>query len=959
MAEKRKPFHQEVAENLIEQLKQGTAPWQRPWAPGEPGAGMPMNPTTGKRYKGINTLQLLSHGYSDQRWMTYNQAEAAGAQVRKGSKSTSIQYWKFTEERTQTDAQGKPVLDGAGQPVKIDVKLERPKVFYASVFNAEQIDGLPPLQQKEQKERTWDAVERADGILRASGAIINHYDETNRHGDRAFYRPATDTIQLPAQSQFASAGNYYATALHELGHWTGHASRLNRDLGHPFGSDGYAKEELRAEISSMILGDELGIGHDPGQHVAYVASWIKVLQDDPLEIFRAAAEAEKIQEFIHGLEQKQTLTNQLTQDIAPHQEDKTMARQYIDGLSFKGTYATRADALALGAQYDKEKMLWFIPADVDPSLFSRWGDKGSPPIVLTDEQAQAQSTRMKQLTLAAWNLERSANARASSQEKIYLNIPFKEKDEARALGARWDRQKQSWFIPTGNDPALFTKWERNASVEQSQSAAATPSSSSIPVDERQYLVVSFEERQAAKAAGALWDKSVKSWYIGPSADKDKLQNWLPENVDQQQDPAMPPKWEFADVLRAHGCVFDGGIAMYEHPIMDGQKHRIAVEGDKGSEQSGFYVGHLDGHPAGYVKNNRTGVETKWKSKGYTITAKQRDALLEEASLKQAAKNAERESNHKAVSEWVTEKLETLVPATAQVPYLVKKGIPPSRGVYTDQDGSKLYIPAMDVQGKAWTMQYISDDGSKQFVKNGRKNGCFHPVGGLSAIAKAPAIVIAEGYATAVSLSVALGYGTVAAFDAGNLGSVAALLTHKFPDKPLIIAGDDDKHLEKTEHGNRGVIAAMTTAARLGGKAVFPIFAPGEQDGDPKRYTDFNDLHTRSVLGLEAVTRQVGAIVARETKLQSNQVVNSRDTEVEVPWNKLPDEVRQIKEDAILDGRTVSLPKDAPAFLRAMDEEIRVHQDGLMKIQEVTGNSPHHDRLKKRGRSTSKSNGIKH
>ena len=99
--------------------------------------------------------------------------------------------------------------------------------------------------------------------------------------------------------------NYYATALHELGHWTGHASRLGRDLEHPFGSEGYAKEELRAEIASMILGDELGIGHDPGQHAAYVGTWINALRDDPLEIFRAAADAEKIHGYVLALEQQQ------------------------------------------------------------------------------------------------------------------------------------------------------------------------------------------------------------------------------------------------------------------------------------------------------------------------------------------------------------------------------------------------------------------------------------------------------------------------------------------------------------------------------------------------------------------------------------------------------------------------------------------------------------------------------
>ena len=310
----KKAFHEEVAEKLIEQLKEGTAPWQKPWSPGEPGSSLPMNPTTEKRYKGINAIRLMMEGRSDQRWMTYKQAQAEGAQVRKGEKGTSIQYWKFSEERTKKDDNGKPVIDTNGEPVKENVPLERPRVFFATVFNAEQIDGLPPMQRKEQ---TWNPIERAEHILATSDARIIH-----SAGDRAFYRPSTDSITMPERGQFETADRYYATALHELGHWTGHPSRLDRDLSNPFGSEGYAKEELRAEIASMILGDELGIGHDPKQHTAYVGSWIKSLQDDPLEIFRAAADAEKIQNFVLAFEQKQVQNQQIsvTQAVEQNQE---------------------------------------------------------------------------------------------------------------------------------------------------------------------------------------------------------------------------------------------------------------------------------------------------------------------------------------------------------------------------------------------------------------------------------------------------------------------------------------------------------------------------------------------------------------------------------------------------------------------------------------------------------------
>ena len=190
------------------------------------------------------------------------------------------------------DERGKPLLDAEGNTVYRSVQLEKPKVFSAVVFNAEQIDGLPPLQIK---TPDWDRHERAEAVLQASAVEIRH-----DQADRAFYRPATDRIHLPPRDSFPSADAFYSCALHEVGHASGHPTRLDRDLAHPFGSVGYAKEELRAEIASLMVGDQLGIGHDPGQHAAYLKSWVQVLKEDPKEILRASRDADKISELCAG-----------------------------------------------------------------------------------------------------------------------------------------------------------------------------------------------------------------------------------------------------------------------------------------------------------------------------------------------------------------------------------------------------------------------------------------------------------------------------------------------------------------------------------------------------------------------------------------------------------------------------------------------------------------------------------
>ncbi|MBS0551385.1 MAG: strawberry notch family protein [Proteobacteria bacterium] len=1180
VAEKRS-YAEQVADKLIEQLKQGAAPWQRPWDAAPPGSYYPMNPTTGKRYRGINSVYLLAQGRTDQRWMTYKQAAAVGAQVRKGEKGTPIQFWKFEEEQPKRDENGVPARDAEGRVQTVTVRFERPRVFFATVFNAEQIDGLPPL---ERPPRTWNPVERAERILRGSGAEIAHGRQ-----DRAYYQPATDTIQLPDKGQFPSASSYYAIALHELGHWTGHASRLNRDILNPFGSEGYAKEELRAEIASMILGDELGIGHDPGQHAAYVGSWIKALRDDPLEIFRAAAEAEKIKDYVLAFEQQQVLEQGVPQPQAdqrpPHEmtPDEFAAEATIEQLIDHGRrwsvtlgvrYAAFSDAPsaeaavadvhrgavnnALFLNTPDAAGIGFPPVLPPPAVLAHYPDlvaqylptneqettmpsPARPPTILPDDLlasragdtpvsrpgaeawivrhlergtlvAALETANLAQIERVAeileamqplntqntfwtrhalpqdpdaldaaiaaviepleqlreeakvgearragdraafdraardafdialphdWNghvavqasaevafngaahvvaaadlgvaprlwsvyaqredgrlafvqdfgsarqaehlafrltviaahsgddeQERAAILARAHEDRIrrdpnrsdediraaeaapmaaeldatlvasdwqehtagqeprqpvaadrpardgrtYLQVPYKEKDEAKALGARWDRQDQAWYVPSGVDAAPFARWAQ-AAAETRQGPHAGHQAGS----ERIYLAVPYGERAAAKAAGAAWDKAARSWYAGPKADMERLQRWLPDNVPVQQAPAMSPRDEFVDALRSVGCELSG-----DHPVMDGRTHRIGVEGDRKGEQAGFYVAHLDGHPAGYIKNNRTGVEMTWKSKGYVLDAQEKARWAAEAAAKLAARAREQERAHEAAAQRVVKQLADLLPVVAPTPYIRNKGIQVHTGVYTDKEGKTTCIPAFDVHGKQWTMQYIQEDSTKRFAKDSRKDGCFHPVGGLEALARAPALVISEGYATAATNAEVLGFATVAAFDSGNLAAVARALHETFPDKPVLILGDDDRQLELTQGTNVGRVKAQEAAQAVGGKALLPIFAPGENAYPvglppitPQRYrahlratkaledaqkafegaqlteqqtaelkaaqlsdrqraalehmkahTDFNDLATRSVLGREGVERQVKAEVSR-------------------------------------------------------------------------------------------------
>ena len=295
-------YYRNVAETLIERMQDGKAVWTQAW---EPGANaLPYNFSTGKPYRGGNTVWLAEkaavRGYGDPRWGTFKQALDKGGAVRKGEKGTQILFWQFESRKLARDKAGRPVLDEAGKPVYETRVLKRPRVYPYTVFNAEQCDGLP-ARTKRLSAEDWDPVEAAEKVLKHSGATVQHSGD-----DRAYYDLARDRIVLPYRDQFPNAQSFYQTALHELGHWTGHPDRLNRETlvrgtEAGFWSTLYAREELRAEISSMMTGDRLNLGHDPSRHkrhAGYVRSWVRALRDDPREIYRAARDAQEMSDWV-------------------------------------------------------------------------------------------------------------------------------------------------------------------------------------------------------------------------------------------------------------------------------------------------------------------------------------------------------------------------------------------------------------------------------------------------------------------------------------------------------------------------------------------------------------------------------------------------------------------------------------------------------------------------------------
>ena len=265
----------------------------------------PINPTTNNAYRGINRVLLGLSGLPDPRWLTYQQAQANGWQVKKGEKGRVIV--KVVDLSEKKDSQPESSQEGSSGKDKEQKRFVLKRYY---VFNATQIDGIPELPVQDGGQAIA-SVERAESIVSAlkerTGLLVLH------QGQQACYVPSRDQILMPKKEVFHSTYDYYATLMHECGHSTLHEKRLNRQgaLGKRFGDEAYSLEELRAEICSAILVSETGIAPGPehiANHASYLNSWIKALQKDPMVIFSAAKDAEHMASYLLTLESQHRMS---------------------------------------------------------------------------------------------------------------------------------------------------------------------------------------------------------------------------------------------------------------------------------------------------------------------------------------------------------------------------------------------------------------------------------------------------------------------------------------------------------------------------------------------------------------------------------------------------------------------------------------------------------------------------
>lgn len=294
--------YQEIAETVLDKLDEGTVPWKQSW---ETGFIRPRSVATGEPYTGWNTFALHLQGYDSPWWLTYNRAQKLGGHVRKGESGTSIYYWNFRTIEKEVEVENE---DGETETETVEDTIPLVKKF--TVFNIEQVADLPDdwREQAGLPEPNGDA-DGVDPHEKAEAIVENMPEpptiEREKQSPRAYYSPPEDHVRVPCREQYDKVESYYSTLFHELGHSTGHESRLNRSElmdNAERGNEDYSREELVAEFTSAFLAADAGLSNpdELEQSAAYIDHWRETIKDEPGIIMSAAGRAEKAARYIRG-----------------------------------------------------------------------------------------------------------------------------------------------------------------------------------------------------------------------------------------------------------------------------------------------------------------------------------------------------------------------------------------------------------------------------------------------------------------------------------------------------------------------------------------------------------------------------------------------------------------------------------------------------------------------------------
>ena len=873
-------FTDDFISEIIEAVRNNTAPWQQSWPSG---LIAPYNAVKGNTYSGRNAVRLffqgLRRGYTDPRWATAHQIKEMQGHIRKGEKGTGILYYGQ-----------RIVIEDDGTEKMLGV------VRHYYVFNIEQTN-LPVLQREALREVTPD--------LPAFAELLTIHNPRMAPGE-PMYDPNTDTIRMLDKGAFTNDGEYYSAFFHEMGHWTGHESRLNRDLTHPFGTPGYAREELVAELSSFMLSLEHGLPFSPKQSHAYLQGWAErtgqELEDALRQGFKDATAAknfidaplrERQQEREQQVELATPLTSRDEAETAPEkgravQTETTQEYQPKHGDVVR-TYYTRTGKIGaevrISISHHETRPIcyhyigkWGAASGVTPEELSKEDAKwrttrrgitivdgpaaaiafGNASLTITANEknterkvSSATTAAEQSAATAAPEAEQAASAAEQSAEaaapEVEQAAPAAHKPDVRETSATTMTSKTSKSADDAVVQAYvaerFDKLFRRAYDEQAMVAE-------VMETRRVYLAVSWDERHEAKALGAKWDKKNSCWYALNKSLLPPLQKFNRQPGDYQR----AGSGDSLEDLRAMAASM--GLDVERFDTTPNVWHRVPVEGRRTTIDGAYKIWrNADGVTGATVKNLVTGETRTWSDRGArrdpVPDIVQRAAQLNREEQIQAQDQVRAQLNIMRGQDALAA-YKMLPDARGDEPYFARKHMTSSHGIKRLEDGT-MVIPLINGERVgAWadtpkdryiglvSLQTIAPDGTKMLMKQAAKSGAYFPIGSPAARAVPTHIVLAEGIATAEAAHQILAGGdrrvlAVAAIDAGNLVHVASTLQHMFPAAKKIIAVDNDLGTEQKHGKNSGIVAARAVAAK---HPEYTLAIPEPIDG---KNTDWNDV----------------------------------------------------------------------------------------------------------------------
>ena len=497
---------------------------------------------------------------------------------------------------------------------------------------------------------------------------------------------------------------------------------------------------------------------------------------------------------------------------------------------FDVPYEQRQEAKALGCKWDKDNKKWFIN-DATPERIEAMKKAGFKTVEV--EQKNLESVQK--------------NENSESKQKILLSVPFEEKDLAKELGAKFDRETKSWYVPEGMDLEPFERWKPTLQHE------------------KMWIKAPFEMHEQIKDLGAKYDANAKCWYVPENVDLKPFEN-LKQDLELNQvqsEKTDTPIAFFVEKMREAGLVID------KYPEINGRSTRVAVQGDKAGQTSGWYKIHTDGVPVCLFQNWRTGdgvqklVAPSTKI-DMSIDLEKVKFNTEAMAAKLSSQEEATKQLHAEVAKNVQERL-AVYKESERTEYIQNKDIPVFKGVYATNRGATV-VPLSDIDGNVKTMQTILPTGTKMFEKGGELKGSMHVINADNLAEATGGIVVCEGYATGATIREATNghFGVVCAMTSHNLLDVAKAVSEKYPDKPLIIAGDNDRF---NVNGNVGRLTAEAVAKELGAKVVIPEF----QEND--RGSDFNDLKKSE--GLDKVKEVFRQVLQKKQEAKQEEKVEKK------------------------------------------------------------------------------------